>query len=204
MERENEQYLKKPEIIKLLMAVPLSLIILSVVAIALFVGYEVVYASRVYPGVYMQTIDLSGMTLEESAHLLTGVLPYTHEGKIQITYQDQGWEVEPTDLGFLVDPTTSAQRALDVGRSGWFLNNLLDKGRAWFEGVQLSPVAIYDERVAQAFLQEIADEINQPVIEATLALENTEVMVKSGQVGRQVDVRGTLNGAPNPGCQRSS
>ncbi len=192
MERENEQYLKKPEIIKLLMAVPLSLIILSVVAIALFVGYEVVYASRVYPGVYMQTIDLSGMTLEESAQLLTGVLPYTHEGKIQITYQDQGWEVEPTDLGFLVDPTTSAQRALDVGRSGWFLNNILDKGRAWFEGVQLSPVAIYDERMAQAFLQEIADEINQPVIEATLALENTEVMVKSGQVGRQVDVMGTL------------
>lgn len=192
MERENEQYLKKPEIIKLLMAVPLSVIILSVVAIALFVGYEVVYASRVYPGVYMQTIDLSGMTLDESAQLLTGVLPYTHEGKIQITYQDQGWEVEPTDLGFLVDPTTSAQRALDVGRSGWFLNNILDKGRAWFEGVQLSPVAIYDERMAQAFLQEIADEINQPVIEATLALENTEVMVKSGQVGRQVDVRGML------------
>jgi vancomycin resistance protein YoaR len=192
MESEVKQQPQKYEVIKLLMAVPISLMLLSVVAIALLIGYEVVYAGRVYPGVYMQNISLSGMTLEESARLITGALPRAYQGKIQFTYQDRVWEAEPMDLGFLVDPTSSAKQALGVGRRGWFLSNLFEKGRAWFNGIQLSPVAVYDERVAQAYLENIAAEINQPVIEATLALENTEVIVKSGQVGRQLDVSGTL------------
>jgi len=193
MERENRQPQKKLEVIKLLMAVPFSLITLSALAIALLIGFEAVYADRVYPGVYVQSIDLSGRTLEESARLITGALPYAYEGKIQFNYQDRVWEATPMDLGFLVDPTTSAQQALNVGRSGWFISNLLDKGRAWFEGVRLSPVAVYDERVAQTFVQEIADEINQPVIEAALALDNTEVIFKSGQVGLEVDIQSTLS-----------
>jgi hypothetical protein len=56
-------------------------------------GFEAVYADRVYPNVYVQNIDLTGMTLEETNAVLAEALQYTTEGQIQFTYQDSTWEV---------------------------------------------------------------------------------------------------------------
>jgi vancomycin resistance protein YoaR len=91
-----------------------------------------------------------------------------------------------------MDPSTSAEQAFSVGRESVFPINLVEKVQAWFTGVQLTPVARYDEQVALAFLQSIAVEIDQPLIEASLGLENTDVVVVSGQVGREVDITATL------------
>jgi len=193
MNGEEKELSQKSNLIKLVMAVPLSLIIFVVIVIALFIAFEGIYDSRVYPGVTIQNVDLSGMTLEESEELLAGALSYAYEGKIQLAYQDQVWEVQPIDLGYILDPGVNGQQALDVGRNGWFLTNLIEKGRAWFNGYQLSPVAFYDERMAQNYLQEVAGEINQTVMEASLILENTQVVVRNGQVGREVDIASTLD-----------
>lgn len=188
----------KNRVIKqLLFAIPLSLAIFGLIAILVLIGFEVVYAERIYPGVYVHASDLSGMTLTEASQKLADELPYTYAGRLTFTYQDQVWEAQPIDLGYLVEPTTSAMKAFEVGRGSWMPSNLLEKGRAWFKGVQLSLYAFYDERIAQRFLQEIATTINQPVIEASLALENTQVVVKSGQMGREVDISATLAQLPS-------
>lgn len=183
---------RKSVIRQLLFAIPLSLAIFSLMVIILVIGFDVVYAERIYPGVHVHASDLSGMSLAEASQKLADELPYTYEGRLTFTYQDQVWDALPIDLGYLIEPTTSAMKAFEVGRGGWLPTNLIEKGRAWFKGVQLSPNAFYDERIAQSFLQDIAATINQPVIEASLGLENTEVVVKSGQVGRAVDVSATL------------
>jgi len=191
----KENIKAKPQkniLFQLFLALPLSLIIFGMVLIMLLVGFEVVYANRVYPGIYMHDLDLSGLTVQEASQQLAEALPYTHEGQLVFTYKDQSWNVRPIDLGFLVEPTFSAQRAYETGRKGWLPMNLIEKSRAWFTGVQLSPVAYFDEQMAQLYLQAIASEIDQPLKEASLGLENADVIVKSGQVGREVDISATL------------
>ncbi len=182
----------KTEFIRFVLAVPVCLVAFGVLVLLLLLGFNSVYASRIYPGVYVHDQDLSGMTLEEASQVLSEAFPFTSEGSLQLVYQDHIWEVQPIDLGYVVEPTLSAQQALDVGRGSWLVTNLTEKGRAWFEGVQLSPVAYYDERLAQGYLQAIASEIDQPVVEASLALEDAEVIVRSGQVGLEVDIATTL------------
>lgn len=188
----NQTNNPKNVLFRLFLALPVTLVVFSLLAIIALLGFEVVYADRVYPGVYVQNIDLSGMTREETDQALAEALQYADQGEVQFTYQDLIWKVNPIDLGFVIDPETSAQQAFSVGRGGWLPSNLFEKARAWFTGVQISPVAFYDERVALNVLQSIAGEINQPVIEASLGLENTEVVVISGQVGREVDIPTTL------------
>ncbi len=183
----------KKVLFQLIMAVPVSLVIFGVIAALLLIGFEVVYADRVYPGVIIADIDLSGMTFDEAKGHLAETIPYTYEGKLQFSYEDQVWEARPIDLGFLVEPTASTEQAFNIGRGGWVLSDLIEKGRAWFSGVQLSPVAFYDERIALDYLQSIAAEIDRPTLEASLALENTEVVVEDGQVGREVDIPRTLS-----------
>jgi len=181
-----------PVFLKLFLAFIVSLLVFGLLAMVLLIGFEIAYANRIYPNVYVNDIDLSGLSLEEAYSRLSEDIAYTYEGQIEITYQGQGWQATPLDLGYRVDLEVSAQQAYNVGRRRWLIPNLIEKGRAWFEGVQLSPVALYDERIAQNFINAIADEINVPVEEAALSLEGTEVIVQSGQVGRQVDVDRSL------------
>jgi len=182
--------------LQLLMAVPITMVIFAMVIVAALLRFEHVYADRVYPGVFLNDFELSGMTREEADQALAEVLQYAQEGQIQFTYQEQVWEFNPIDLGYSFDPDISTEQAFSIGRANGFMSNLLEQARAWFLGVQLSPVARYDERIALRALQSIAEEIDQPVIEASLGLENTEVVVVSGQVGREVDVAGALADLP--------
>lgn len=173
-------------------ALPLSLLIFGGLVVMLLVGFEVAYAERIYPGVFIHDQDLSGLTVDQARTLLAEALPYTYEGNLTLTYHDKTWEAHPIDLGYLIDPSFSAQQAYELGRAGWLPENLIEKTQAWFGGVQLSPVAFYDERIAQRYLQMIAAEIDRPVKEASLALEGTEVVVTKGQTGRELDIDGSL------------
>jgi len=184
---------QKNTLVQIALAVPLSLLVFSVLLLATLIGFEITYAGRIFPGVYVHQQDLSGMTLEEASAHLAEVLPYTYEGNLQLTYNDQVWEAQPIDLGYLIDPSASAQNAYEVGRGGWLLNNWVERGRAWFEGVYLSPIAFFDQRAAVGYLQNIAESIDLPMREAAIKIQNSEVVVNPGQVGRTVDILGTLS-----------
>lgn len=177
---------------QILWSVPISLVIFGMLVVIALIAFEVVYADRIYPGIYILDENISGLSREEASQRLSAALPYTYEGKVSLVYEDQVWEARPIDLGYLIDPDFSAQHAYETGRSGWFPTSLVEKVKAWFTGMQLTPVVYYDERIAQAFVQSIAAEIDQPVQEASLALENTQVVVRNGQVGKEVDIEMTL------------
>lgn len=192
MKTAKKQVPTKQTLQQVLWAIPLSVIIVILLGLGSLIGFEVVYADRVYPGVYVEKTDLSGLMINEASQRLSEALPYTYEGRLVLIYGDQSWDLQPIDLGYVVEPTNSAREALAVGRQGRTLENIIEQGQAWFNGVQISPTAYYDERIAQIFLQTIAEGINRPIIEATLALEGSEVMVRSGQVGIEVDIQATL------------
>jgi len=193
MMRENQpSQPQKKFFSQILWSIPISLALFGLAVVIALIAFEVVYADRVYPGIYVLDENLSGLSMNEASQRLSEALPYTYEGKVTLAYEDKVWEARPIDLGYLVDPTFSAQQAYDAGRRGWLTANMAEKVRAWFSGLQLSPVVYYDERIAQVFLQSIAAEINQPVQEASLALENAQVVVKNGQIGKEVDIEMTL------------
>ncbi len=189
---KNSTRSNKNAFMQVFLALPLSLMIFGGVVVMLLLGFELVYAERIYPGVYVHDQDLSGLTQDEARSLLAETLPYTYEGRLNLTYGDKTWEALPIDIGYLIDPSFSAQQAYALGRDGWLPKKLLEKSRAWFSGAQLSPVAFYDERMALNYLQSVAKEIDQPVLEASLALEGAEVVVKRGQIGRTLDIERTL------------
>jgi vancomycin resistance protein YoaR len=184
---------QKNTLLHIALAVPLSLLVFSVLLVAVLIGFEITYAGQIFPGVHVHQQDLSGMTLEEASAHLAEVIPYTYSGELELTYQDQVWEAQPIDIGYLIDPGASAQKAYEVGRGSWLPNNWIERGKAWFNGVYLSPIAFFDQRAAVGYLQNIAESIDLPMREAGLKIQNSEVIVNPGQVGRTVDILGTLS-----------
>ena len=58
--------------------------------------------------------------------------------------------------------------------------------------MQVPPVIIFDQRVAVQYLNQIATQVNQPVVEASLSLNGTDVITQPGQVGRELKMDATL------------
>src|SRR4030043_979115 len=162
---------------------------LLVVLIGLLPGaYGYVYDGRIYPGVSVAGIDLSGMTTPQAEDLLAQRLDYPQRGKIVFQEGTNLWTAKPADLGLFLDAQTSALAAYNLGRAGSQSKRITDRWTAWSSGVDLAPLFVFDKRIAQNYLQGIAQQIDRPIIEATLGVNGVEVVVNSGQVGRALDV----------------
>ena len=177
-----------------LVALVIGLAILVMLVGLLPGAYSYIYEGRIFPGVAVGGVDLSGMSTEQAATLLTQRMDYPQRGKIVFQEGTNLWTTRPADLGLFLDAQTTALAAYNLGRTGSPSERLADRWRAWSSGVDLAPLFVFDQRIAKKTLQDIARQVDRPIIEATLGVSGVEVVVNSGQVGRALDVPTALAG----------
>ena len=162
------------------------------------VALELVYRGKIYPGVSVGGVDLSGLRPDEAEPLLFKRLDYPLRGRIAFQADQQVWMATPREVGLYLDARTSAQAAYALGRSGNLFRRVSTILRTWNSGTSLPPLLVYDERVAENYLAEIAGQVEIPIIEASLSINGTQVVVKPGQVGRSLDIPKALSQLQQP------
>lgn len=180
--------------------IPGQIIAAIAAGFALFLGvtilwtlvYQLTYAGRIFPGVSVAGVDLSGLSPNDAALKLSQTLSYPITGKILFRYGDKVWVASPVELGMVFDPSSSALSAYHLGREGGLFGALSGQRMARGAGMDVAPVIIFDQRVAYMYLQNIGVQVNQPVIEASLRVEGTNVVAQPGQVGRLLNLDATL------------
>jgi vancomycin resistance protein YoaR len=150
------------------------------------------YAGRIYPGVSVGGIDLSGLRPEQAMTLLAQKMDYPERGRVVFTEGANTWIAKPGDVGLYFDFEPSVQTAYQVGRKGSILSRLSNQYQAWRDGIDLTPWLVYDEAKARDYLKAIITQIEKPVIEASLTMDGINVVVNSGQVGQSVDLPAAL------------
>lgn len=155
-------------------------------------GYQLFYAGRIFPGVSVAGVDVSGLSPSDAAVKLNQALSFSTTGKILFRDGEKAWVATPAELGMVFDPSSSAVTAYKLGRSGGLFGALSGQIRAGGAGVSVPPVIVFDQRVAYQYLSQISTQINQPLKEATLKLEGTNVAAEPGQVGRELKIDATL------------
>lgn len=155
-------------------------------------GYQLVNAGRVFPGVSVAGVDLSGMSPAEAAVTLNNRLAFPYTGQVLLRDGENLWAASPAELGMVFDATASAEAAYEIGRSGGLFGAFADQLDARRRGLQADAVVVLDQNVTYAYLQRLAAEIDQPAIEASLEIQGTEVVAQPGQVGRYLNVDSTL------------
>lgn len=155
-------------------------------------AYQLSFAGRIFPGVSVAGVDLSGLSPNEAALKLSQTLSYPNTGKILFRDGEQVWLASPAELGMVFDPTASANAAYNHGRKGGIFAALSGQISARGLGADVAPVVIFDQRVAYAYLQNIAMQVNQPVAEAVLRVDGTNVISEPGRLGRSLNLDATL------------
>jgi vancomycin resistance protein YoaR len=156
-------------------------------------GYQLVYAGRVFPGVSVAGVEISGLSPDQAALKLSETLSYPISGKVVFRQADKAWVVSPVQLGMVFDPSASARAAYRLGRSGGLFSALDGQIRARGFGYDIAPVIIFDQRVAYQYLQRLAQQVNQPVVEASLQVNVPSVTALPGQAGLTVNLDATLS-----------
>ncbi|MFH1185344.1 MAG: VanW family protein [Chloroflexota bacterium] len=160
--------------------------------LAWVLGYQLIYAGRIFPGVSVAGVKVSGLMPDAAALKLSQTLSYPISGKVVLRDGDKAWTASPAQLGMVFDASSSAQAAYRIGRTGGLLNALDGQMRGRGFGYDVAPVIIFDQRVAFQYLQGLAGQINRPVIEAGLQIEGANVSARPGQAGRALNIDATL------------
>jgi len=188
----SHPYQRTPVFPQVVAAFVSGVILFLVLIFAWTLGYQLLYAGRIFPGVSVAGVDLSGLTPSDAAVRLSETLSYPINGKVLFRDGEKAWVATPAQLGMVFDPSSSAMTAYRLGRSGGLFGALSGQIRAGGAGVHVAPVIVFDQRVAFQYLNQIATQINQPVVEASLNLEGTNVVAQPGQVGRELKMDATL------------
>jgi vancomycin resistance protein YoaR len=175
-----------------LLSILIGLVIFGASLVLYFLGTQIWYAGRIFPGVRVAGVEMGGLQQQEAAQRITAAVSYPQQGKILLRDGDRIWIATPADLGLYLDPLATARSAYQVGRAGWLLGRLQAQFYAWYTGHNLSPNLIFDQRVAYAYLARLAKEVDKPTVEASMKLKGTDVVVLPGQVGRTVNIQKTL------------
>ncbi len=181
-----------PVLAQIVAALVAGLFVFMGIILVWVVGYQLVYAGRIFPGVSVAGVDLTGLAPQAAALKLNQTLSYPITGKVLFRDGDKVWVASPAQLGMVFDASSSAEAAYRLGRSGGLFGALTGQVRAKSFGDEVAPVVVFDQRVAYQYLQALSQQVNQPVVEASLQLQGTDVVAKPGQSGRALNVDATL------------
>jgi vancomycin resistance protein YoaR len=177
---------------QLLISLVFGVIIFILLVAGMITLYEIYHTDQVYPGVTVAGVDLSGMGHEQAAVLLAKKADFPEHGRILFRDDDRIWLASPAELGFELDLEVTLNAAFQIGRQGGLLSRFQDQFDSLYHGKNLAPQYVFNAHEAEKYLQNIALEIDQPTIEASLSLEGIEVVVQDSQVGRNVEVWETI------------
>jgi vancomycin resistance protein YoaR len=172
----------------------LALLALALVmaAGASLVIVELWLADRMMPGVYVWDIDLGGLSEQEARDQLAAGFEYPTDRYLTLHYEDQVWPVRPADLGTQLDVEATIEAAMAVGHAGDLPTRLLEQAGVLLNSRLVMPTFRFDSGTGAMFLSQIARQVNRPLRNATLVLdEDLSVEVIPGQAGREMNQEAT-------------
>ena len=114
----SHPYQRTPVFPQVVAAFVSGVILFLVLIFVWTLGYQLLYAGRIFPGVSVAGVNLSGLRPSDAAIRLSQTLSYPIAGKILFRDGEQAWVATPAQLGMVFDPSSSAMTAYRLGRSG--------------------------------------------------------------------------------------
>src|SRR3989344_2270032 len=105
--------------------------------------YNLVYFKKIYPGIYISGVSVSGLKREGAINMLKSTI--TPADKIYLTYDSQTFEIDLKTYDFYYDFEESTNLAYKKGRSGNILKDIAVRLTLPFKGASLNLAPKFDE-----------------------------------------------------------
>lgn len=167
---------------------------LVVIALLATLGYQWLNGDRVFPGVSAFGVDIGGMSRDEAKAALLREFDRSYSRPIELRFADRQWAASLSDLGVRLDADGTVDEAYAIGRVGNPIERLRSQlSAATGRVTSIKPRLSVDEAKRTAFFARLARQIDQPVRDASLAIDKNRpaVVVTTSQPGLRLDVEKT-------------
>lgn len=168
----------------------LVLIVLGLAGGAVYIHRS--YEGRIYPNVSIQGIAVGEMTPIQAEATLRARYEAFLRQPLVITYGDRQWTPTLDDLGMTFDFRGAVDMAYNAGRGNGLIDDVQEIAAIWQHGLEVPLRVSYDEMRAQAYLAQLAREIERAPADAQVRLDGEQVAIVGSVIGRQVLVDATL------------
>ncbi len=163
------------------------LLLLVCVPIEIYLFFNFIYISKIFPNIYLTDIYLGSMSKQQALHKLRDMsvlLPET----IQLTNQSQIFTLHTNSVGMYIDQEKSVQNAFHVGRLDNPLGNLRSRLHLLTSPSSIPFEVNYDDTLLTQAIASISALVNQPTIPHTITIDETmnirSATVSAGRSGK--------------------
>jgi len=173
----------------------IALLLAALATIALFSTWLVLnvalqgYEGRIYPHVHVLDLDLGGLTPGEAAARLLDALQQQESALLVLRDGEQQWPVAWSDLGMHLDVEATVRAALAAGRTD---RTFWTPFTIWLGRRDVAPVLVVDADAARQALEQLTPVVSAPPVDATVRLQDGQLVPVPGRPGRVLDVEVTL------------
>jgi vancomycin resistance protein YoaR len=172
---------------KILEWIIFSLFALVLLASILLLFYQQTYADKIYRGVSVANLNLSGQTKEQAQALLENKMTNILEKDLILTAGDQKITTKVSNTGFDLDVNETVSNAYAVGRAGSFTKQVVASAKTL---VKNSPVTLTTKINSNEFNAFVSSEIPSMGVapkNASINITNGVISLVPEQYGQTID-----------------
>jgi lipoprotein-anchoring transpeptidase ErfK/SrfK len=171
---------------KVLIAVVAAVALLLLLAVAVW-AYDDSQKDQIAPGVKIGGVDVGGRDADSARKIIKRRVVAPLQQPVVVTFQGKDYTLSAKRLDATADLDGMVQEALDRSRQG----NILDRVSRYASGgdvnANLEPRVKYDKSSVKDFVNQLADQINQDPVDATVIPSGSRLRKEAGESGRAVE-----------------
>ncbi len=162
--------------------------------ISFVISFVLLYKDTIHTNIYVESINVSGLTVIEAADKVEGKLKDNiQEEKLQLRYGSKVWTYDSKDIDIKYNFRKAINEAYFIGRKGNYLERISRILMLFKEPESISIESSVDINKINSILDNIAKEINQSPIDATIKRQEGKFIINEGKIGYQLDKENTIS-----------
>jgi vancomycin resistance protein YoaR len=151
------------------------------------------YQGRALPGISVQGLPVDDMDQQAIAAALRARHKAFLQQPVMLDFDGQTWHPSLEELGVTFALDQSMAELMQIGRQGGPFTRLGELWTLWQQGQDVAPRLVIDQQQLQAYLLNLAAQVNHPPRDAGLNILDERVLSRSGVPGRVVLVDESAN-----------
>lgn len=160
-------------------------LLLLLISLSLFF-YQQAYAGKIYRNVYFEDIDLSGKTKKEATILIKDKYDQLLDKYLIIKSGPDEVKVRIKDTGIYLNIVDIVNSSYQIGRSQNFFKEILDSTKTMVVSSTIDISFGFKEENYQSFIKIAVEQLNRPAVDATIKIENGQIITTDGASGNIV------------------
>ena len=144
-------------------------------------------------GVYVQGIDVSGLTKQEAINKINNTILESVPSEIKLKHNDYETSIDTSSLEVSFDVPSAVNAAYNVGRSGNILQDDWTILKTMISNIEITPVFKINEEQLKNSLNDISTKLPDTIIQSSYYIEDNNLILTKGKTGNVIDVEQMSN-----------